>query len=76
MASGEERVVVDPNICGGKPTIKGTRIMVKNILGMVAGGHDIAQVVEAYPELTREDVSAALQYATRVIDEEKVISRA
>ncbi len=71
----EERVSVDPEICGGKPTIRGTRIMVKNILGMVAGGYSIERILEAYPELAREDVVGALDYASRVIDEEKVIGR-
>ena len=71
----EERVSVDPEICGGKPIIRGTRIMVKNILGMVAGGYTIERILEAYPELAREDVVGALDYASRVIDEEKVIGR-
>ena len=71
-----EFVVVDPKICSGKPIVRGTRIMVKNILGMVAGGYAIDQIIEAYPELTQEMVQAALQYAATVIDEEQVIARA
>lgn len=71
----EERISVDPAVCGGKPTIRGTRIMVRNILGMIAGGYTIERVLEAYPELAREDVSAALSYASHVVDEEKVIPR-
>ncbi len=71
----EERISVDPQICSGKPCISGTRVMVTNILGMLAGGKSTNEVLEAYPELTREDVEAALEYATRIIDEEKVIAR-
>ena len=71
-----EWIVVDSNICAGKPAIRGTRIMVKNILGMIAGGYALDQVLQAYPELTREMVDAALQYAVTVIDEEKVIAHA
>jgi uncharacterized protein (DUF433 family) len=71
----EDRVSADPAICGGKPTIRGTRIMLKNILGMMAGGYTIEWILEAYPELVREDVVGALDYASRVIDEEKVIGR-
>ena len=71
-----EFIRVDPEICSGKPTICGTRIMVKNILGMVAGGYAVDQIVEAYPELTQELVQAALEYAVAVIDEEQVIARA
>jgi uncharacterized protein (DUF433 family) len=72
----DERIVVDPHICSGKPTIRGTRIMVKNILGMVAGGYTRAQILDAYPEITPDDVTAALEYASHVVDEEKVIPRA
>ena len=71
-----EFVVVDPIICSGKPIVRGTRIMVKNILGMVAGGYAVDQIIEAYPELTQEMVQAALEYAATVIDEEQVIARA
>lgn len=49
--------------------------MVKNVLGMLAGGYSTERILEAYPELTREDVSAALEYASQVIDEERVITR-
>jgi uncharacterized protein (DUF433 family) len=49
--------------------------MVANILGMLAGGYSHARILSAYPELDREDVSAALEYASSVIDEEKVIAR-
>lgn len=70
------RISVDPEICGGKPCIRGTRVMVRNILGMIAGGYAIEKVLEAYPELTREDVVEAIDYASQVIDEEKVIRRA
>ncbi|MFO0773028.1 MAG: DUF433 domain-containing protein [Nitrospiraceae bacterium] len=71
-----DRIVVDSTICSGNPTIRGTRIMVKNILGMVADGYTVARIVDAYPELTNNDVAAALEYASRVIDEVKVIPRA
>ena len=70
------RIAVDPQICSGKPCIRGTRIMVKNILGMVAGGYSIEKIIEAYPDLSREDVTDALEYACEVIDEEKIVLRA
>lgn len=71
-----DRIVVDSKICSGKPTIRGTRITVRNILGMVAGGYTMARIIDTYPELTNNDVSAALEYASQVIDEEKVVPRA
>jgi uncharacterized protein (DUF433 family) len=70
-----DRIEVNPAICSGKPVIRGTRIMVSNILGMVAGGYAVDRILTAYPDLSREDVSAALEYAAKVVDEEQVISR-
>ena len=71
-----EWIAVDPAICGGKPVIRGTRIMVRNILGMVAGGYTLDRIMQAYPELAREMVEAALEYAAAVIDEEQVLAHA
>ena len=48
-------------ICGGKPVIRGTRIMVRNILGMIAGGYTIEKIVEEYPELNVETIRSVLQ---------------
>jgi uncharacterized protein (DUF433 family) len=56
-----DRIAVDPLVCSGKPVIRGTRIMVKNILGLVAGGYSVQRVVQTYPELSEADVSAALE---------------
>ena len=71
-----ERIVVDRQICSGKPVIRGTRIMVKNLLGMVAGGYTMDRILQAYPELTKEDVSAALEYAAEVVADEQVFTNA
>ena len=68
-----DRIEANPLICGGKPVVRGTRIMVRNILGMVAGGYTVDRILESYSELTQQDVVAALEYAARVIDEEQVI---
>lgn len=70
-----ERISINPSVCRGKPCIKGTRILVKNILGMVYGGYDIPQIRKAYPELADDDIREALEYAAYVVDDEKVISR-
>jgi len=67
-------IAVDAKVCSGKPVIRGTRVMVKNILGMIAGGYTVDQILAAYPELTREMVQAALAYAASVVDEEQVIA--
>ncbi|MDW7990547.1 MAG: DUF433 domain-containing protein [Anaerolineae bacterium] len=67
------RIVVDPEICHGKPCIAGTRIMVANILSQLAGGYSVEQILEGYPELTYEDVMAAIQYAAWVVSDEEIL---
>lgn len=67
-------IEVNPAVCSGKPVIRGTRIMVKNILGMIAGGYSIEKILDCYPELSRESVTATLEYAAKVIDEDQVIA--
>jgi uncharacterized protein (DUF433 family) len=69
-----DRIEVNPAICSGKPVIRGTRIMVRNILGMVAGGYTVDRIVASYPELRLDDVIAALEYAATVVDEVQVIA--
>jgi uncharacterized protein (DUF433 family) len=69
------RIVLVPDICSGKPTIKGTRIMVSNILGMFSGGYAISQILEAYHELSTLDVISAVEYASRFVDREKPVAR-
>jgi uncharacterized protein (DUF433 family) len=64
-----QRIVCDPGICSGKPVVKGTRILVKNIVGMLAGGRSYPEILAAYPELTEADVTAAVDYAKTYPDE-------
>jgi uncharacterized protein (DUF433 family) len=66
------RIVIDPKGQGGKPAIKGTRVPVDLILGKIAGGMMIEEVMREY-ELKKEDIMAALQYAAQVIKEETPI---
>lgn len=70
-----DRIVVDPDICSGKPTIRGTRIMVSNILGMFAGDYSVNRILKSYPEISRLDVISAVEYASLVVDEEKMVGR-
>jgi len=69
-----ERIIVDPAICHGKPVIKGTRIMVSNVLSLLAGGYTIARILDYYPDLCEEDVKAAIEYAVAMVDEEIVLT--
>jgi len=65
-------IEINPKICHGKPVIKGTRIMVANILSLFAGGYSIKQILENYPELKETDVKEAIQYAASVVQEEEI----
>jgi uncharacterized protein (DUF433 family) len=65
----------DPEILGGKPVIKGTRISVELILEYFSDGSSIADVLAAYPHLTEADVRAALAFAHDMIAEEKAIAK-
>ncbi len=67
-----KRIETDPAILVGKPVIKDTRIPVALILNLLAHGYTTERVTEAYPGLTVEDVQAALEYAERIIDRERV----
>ena len=64
------RVITDPAICSGKPVIDGTRILVSVILGQLAGGYSIERVLESFPELSRDDVVAAIEYATEAVEKQ------
>ncbi|MEH1941871.1 MAG: DUF433 domain-containing protein [Nostoc sp.] len=65
-----ERITVNPKIFGGKPIIRGRRLAVEHILGMLAVGDTIESLLEAYPWLKREDVQACLVYARQLVGHE------
>ncbi len=67
------RITVNPEIMVGKPVIKGTRIPVETILRKLAAGWDIPEIRDAYPNLTPEDIYAAVAYAADVVGNEEVI---
>lgn len=54
---------MDPDRMGGKPCIEGTRVTVGTIVGLIAEGHRLEEILEAYPYLDRQDIRAALRYA-------------
>jgi len=67
------RVVIDESVHHGDPCIKGTRIPVSIVVGSLADGMSVLEVVDAYPQLTTEDVGAALAYAAEVLKQELVL---
>ncbi len=68
-----ERITADYRVMVGKPVIKGTRITVELILQKMSQGATIENIVEMYPHLDKEDVLAALMYASAVIANEEII---
>jgi len=62
-----ERIEINPRVCGGQPVIKGTRIPVAAILEQLAGDESWISLLRGYPELTRDDIQAALEYARHSI---------
>jgi uncharacterized protein (DUF433 family) len=63
MMKLSERIEIDPKVCNGKPIIKGTRIPVTIILDQITEGQSWESILSSYPELTKEDIQAALHYA-------------
>ncbi len=66
------RITVDPKVMVGKPTIRGLRITVEQILKALANGVPVPDLLEDYPELEKEDIQAVLQYAAELVSEEQV----
>lgn len=67
-----ERITVNPAIFGGKPIVRGRRLAVEHVLGMLAAGDTTDTLLEGYPWLEREDVLACLVYAWRLVGHERV----
>ena len=68
-----ERLALDPAVMGGKPCIRGTRVTVGTVVGLLAAGRSIEEVLEAYPYLSRADVEAVLAYAAWRSEEVEVL---
>ena len=71
-----EHIVVDPAVLVGKPIVKGTRISVELLLDRLADGWSYAEILAAYPHLTREQVQAAVTFASELFKEERFVATA
>jgi len=67
-----KRITVDPKIFGGKPIIRGRRLAVEHVLGMLAAGDSAETVLAGYPWLEPDDIRACLLYARRLVGHERV----
>lgn len=65
-----DRISIDPKICHGQACVKGTRVPVHQIVGMLASGDTIESLLEAYPHINREDILACLEYAAWLTEEQ------
>ncbi len=63
----EDRIEINPRVCGGRPVIKGTRIPVEVILGQLSAGESWDSILAGFPELTRANVKAALRFAQQSV---------
>jgi uncharacterized protein (DUF433 family) len=68
----QDRIVVDPGVLVGKPVIKGTRVAVEFLVELLAEGWTHEQILKNYPQLTAEDIQAALHYAAEALKQEHV----
>lgn len=68
IMTADERIAIDPKVRFGKPTIRGTRIAIADILSLLAGGYTITDIPKQYPGITREDVLAALEFTTDILE--------
>ncbi len=68
MTEANSRITIDPEVCGGRPCIRGMRIRVKEILDMLAGGSTRAEILADYPYLEDGDITAALEFVSKVTD--------
>lgn len=66
------RITIDPNVMGGKPCVRGLRVTVGNVLGLLASGRGVQEILAAYPYLCEEDIRECLAYAAWRVEEVEV----
>jgi uncharacterized protein (DUF433 family) len=70
-----KRISIDPSVCHGKPVIKNTRVLVSNILSDLAAGQTYEEIFENYPNITKNDIKAALEFGSQLAQFETPISK-
>jgi len=66
------RITVDPSVMGGLPCVRGQRITVSTVIGQLAAGQSMEQILEDYPYLEREDIFACLEFAASAVSEREL----
>ena len=67
MSTAGSRIIIDPDICNGRPTIEGTRIAAQTVLEFLSAGDSVEDVLDEFPTLNRGDVLACLAYSARLM---------
>ena len=67
-----DRITIDPKVMGGKACVRGMRVTVGNVVGLLASGHSPGEILEAYPYLEPEDIGQSLAYAAWRLEEREV----
>ena len=74
LKSYEERIIRDPQICGGEPVFKGTRVTLRTVLASLAAGNTIQEILSGFPSLKPEDMQAAIAFAAASAEEDLPVS--
>ena len=72
--SDDSRIVADPKVLVGKPVVRGTRLSVEFIIGLLAEGWSHKEILDEYPSLTDDDITACLNYARDILSSERVFA--
>jgi uncharacterized protein (DUF433 family) len=72
QSAGDDRITLDPGVLAGKPVVRGTRLSVEFVIGLLAEGWRVDDILAAYPHLTQDDVRACLAYARDLLSAERV----
>jgi uncharacterized protein (DUF433 family) len=76
MLDPDARIVLDPAILSGKPIVRGTRISVAHVVGLLAQGWTASTILDQHPTLSQDDIAACLAYAHRLLESERVFPSA
>jgi uncharacterized protein (DUF433 family) len=75
MEKWRERITIDPDLCNGRPTIRGKRITVQTILEFLSAGESAEEILRQYPSLQEEDIEAALAFASHLMDKDFTLKK-
>lgn len=70
-----DRITIDPEICNGKPTVRGMRITVETIIGYLSAGETASDIIKHHPMLENDDITACLEFAARVVGHKRPLGK-